>query len=61
MKYEITGTIEKTEHEGYCRNYYTWDIEEDKFEALEKVLREIGEGKRIKITIEVLKTGFEIE
>lgn len=52
MKFEIEGIIEKTEHEGYCRNYYTWEIVEDKFEALEKALRSIGDGKRIKITVE---------
>jgi hypothetical protein len=54
MKFEITGTIEKTEHEGYCRSYYTWEINEDKFEALEKALRCIGDGKRVKVTVEEL-------
>ena len=52
--FEITGVIEKTEHEGYCRNYYTWEIHEDKFEALEIALRSIGDGKRVKIVVEEL-------
>jgi len=57
-RHEILGIIEKTEHEQYCglsmayNPYYTFDFVEDKYNALNNVLKSIGEGKRIKITVE---------
>lgn len=53
MKYELTGTVVKFENEEICRSYYTWEFrEDDPYMNLEKALRIIGEGKKVKITVE---------